>query len=172
MQDFAGDAAGPRAAEEQAGVADFLRFDITAQRGAFGNDIENFGEAGNAARGQSVDGTRGYCVDADIHRAEIRGEIAHAGFQRGLGGAHHVVIRHDFFRAVIRQREDGAPAPPHERIRLSGQGNQRVRADIVRNPETVAAGQVKIFLQFVLDGIGDGMHDKIQMMHHDAQLFK
>ena len=34
----------------------------------------------------------------------------HAGFQRRLGHAHHVVVRHDLLRAVIAQRQDRAAA--------------------------------------------------------------
>jgi hypothetical protein len=40
--------------------------------------------------------------------AEIGGQIAHAGFERGLGDAHHVVVRHPLLGAVIGQREHRA----------------------------------------------------------------
>ena len=37
--------------------------------------------------------------------AEIGGEIAHRGLQRGLGDAHDVVMRHPLLGAVIGQRQ-------------------------------------------------------------------
>ena len=35
--------------------------------------------------------------------AQILGQIHHAGFERGLGNTHDVVMRHDLFGAVIGQ---------------------------------------------------------------------
>ena len=41
-------------------------------------------------------------------RAEVGREIAHAGLERGLGHAHHIVMRHDPLGAVIGEGEQAA----------------------------------------------------------------
>ena len=55
---------------------------------------------------ERVDRSGADAVDADLLRAEIVGEVARAGFERGLGHAHDVVMRHHLFRAVISEGEE------------------------------------------------------------------
>ena len=75
-------------------------------------------EPADSARGQRLHRAGGNAVHADFFRAEIVGKITRAGFETGLGHAHHVVMRHDFFRAVIGHRDDAA-AVGHQRRRFA-----------------------------------------------------
>ena len=48
-------------------------------------------------------------VDADVVLAEIGGEVADGGFERRLGDAHDVVVRHHARGAAIGQRDHAPP---------------------------------------------------------------
>ncbi|NDG05559.1 MAG: hypothetical protein EB121_09505 [Alphaproteobacteria bacterium] len=50
----------------------------------------------------------GNSIHADVARAKVSRQILHAGFKRGFGNAHHVIMRHDFFSAVVSQRNHTA----------------------------------------------------------------
>ncbi len=83
--------------------------------------------------------------------AKIVGQIAGAGFQRGLGHAHDVVVRHDFLRAVVGHG-DNAAAFGHERRGFAGQGDQGIGADVVRDAEGFAGGVEKCRLRALRAG--------------------
>ena len=57
----------------------------------------NFIETADAARGQRVDRAGTDAIDPDFFGAKIVGQIARAGFERGLSHAHDIVMRHNFF---------------------------------------------------------------------------
>ena len=56
---------------------------------------------------------RSYYVDADALLAEVHGEVAHRGFQRGLGHAHDVVVGDDLLRTVVGHGDDLAVLGEH-----------------------------------------------------------
>ena len=70
--------------------------------------LEHAGEAGDAAGGQRINRPSADAVHADFLFAQITGQITRAGFQRRLGHAHHVVVRHHAFGAEIAHRHDAA----------------------------------------------------------------
>ena len=47
-------------------------------------------------------------IDPDAVFAKIFGEVFHRCLKPGFGDAHHVVMRHDFFGAVIGQRQQAS----------------------------------------------------------------
>src|SRR5581483_7622584 len=101
VDDFSGDAGAHVGGEEDGGAGDLVDFHVSLERGALGVRLQHVHEAGDAARGQGFHRAGGDGVDAYVVLAEIGGEIADGGFQRGLGHAHDVVARDDFFGAVV-----------------------------------------------------------------------
>ena len=100
-------------------------------------------------------------VDPDRALAEISGEIAHARFERGLGHAHHVVMRHHLLGAVIGQRQQRA-AVLHQRLGALGQRGEGVAGDQQRLGEIVL-GRVDIApVELLLVGKGDGVDQEIE----------
>src|SRR3712207_8437038 len=74
VEDFAGDAGGERAEEEEGGVADLARLDVAAQGGALGVVAQHHAQVADAARGERVDRAGADGVDADVLPAEVGGE--------------------------------------------------------------------------------------------------
>src|SRR5690606_8916176 len=99
--DLAGDARREVRTQEGGGVADILDGDRAADRGIGLDVAQDLAEAADAGRGQGLDRAGGDRVDADAFRAEVEREVAHAGFQRRLGHAHHVVAGQGAYRAQI-----------------------------------------------------------------------
>ena len=93
--------------------------------------------------------------------AEIGGEIAHAGFQRRLGHAHHVVVRHHPLGAEIGERQQAA-AVRHQVPRALRHRGEGVAGDVQRLQEVVARGVDVLALQLLLVGEGDGMDHEIE----------
>ena len=140
-QHFAGDAAARVAQQERRRVADFGRFDRAAQRRLLAHHAEDRREAADAGGRQRLHRPGGDRVDANVLGTEIRGEIAHRRFERGLRDAHHVVVREHAIAAEERQRQHAAAAARrHQRLRAARQRDQRVGADVERLLESVARG--------------------------------
>jgi hypothetical protein len=93
--------------------------------------------------------------------AEIGGKITHARFQRGLGHAHDIVVRHDALGAEISQRHHGA-AMLHQVRGALCHGRERVAGDGERAAEIGATGIDVAALQLVAVGEGDGVYEKIE----------
>ena len=89
--------------------------------------------------------------------AEIGREIAHRGFQRGLGDAHDVVMRHPLLGAVIGQRQHRA-AIGHQLLGALRDRGERVAADQHGLGEIVCGGVDVAAVELVLVGEGDGVH--------------
>src|ERR1039457_3287070 len=125
---LAGDARRAVAGEKNAGRAEYFGHEIAAQRRTRFIHLEHFTKTADAARGERVDRAGADAVHTDFFRAEIIREVARAGFERGLGHAHDVVMRHDFFRAEITHAHDAA-AIGHQRFGGAGQRHARIRAE-------------------------------------------
>ena len=95
-------------------------------------------------------------------RAEIVGQILHDAVERRLADAHHVVARHGLLAAEVRQRDDRALVDENV-LRGVADGDQAVGADFHRQVEAVAAGLDRVDLQIVELGVGDGMHEEVDL---------
>src|ERR1019366_3867525 len=98
---LARDAGARIGGEEHAGAAHLADFHIALQRRALGVRTQHVSQAGDAARGQRLDRTRRDRIDPDLPPAQILRQIPDRAFERGLGHAHDVIVRHNFFRAVV-----------------------------------------------------------------------
>jgi hypothetical protein len=154
--DFAGDAAGEVAREEDGGVAYFELVDVAVEGGALFDGFEDFGEVANAAGGEGLDGAGGDGVDADVFAAERGGEVADGGFECGFGDTHDVVVGEDLGGAVVGEGEDTA-AFSHERYGGSADGDKRVDTDVVGDAEVFTGGEEEV----VFDGVGGGEGDRV-----------
>jgi hypothetical protein len=105
MHDLAGDAAGPVGQQEDASLADFLDTDRAPERRIVLVPFQDIAEIADAGGRQRLDRPGRNGVDANLARTKIYRQRPHAGFQRGLGDTHDVVMRHDLFGAVIGQRQ-------------------------------------------------------------------
>src|SRR5579864_2576999 len=101
INDLSGDGGGPVAGKKGAGGAEFVGEYIAFQGRVGFIMLEHFGKAADAAGGEGIHWAGADAIDADFFRAEIVRQITRAGFQRSFGDAHYVVVRHDFFRAVV-----------------------------------------------------------------------
>src|SRR6266568_7774714 len=128
VMDLAGDPAREVGEEVDRGVANLLDGDAAPERRIVLVPLENVAEVADACRCERLDRPRGDGIDTDVLRAEISGEVAHRGFERGLGDAHHVVVRHPFLGAVIGEREQCA-APRHQLLGALSDGGERIAAD-------------------------------------------
>src|SRR3712207_9473820 len=75
VEDFAGDAGGERAEEEERGVADLARLDVAAQRRALCVVAQHDVHVADAARGERVQGAGADGVDAYVPGAEDRKSV-------------------------------------------------------------------------------------------------
>src|SRR5690606_20410946 len=104
VQDLARHTGAQVAAQEHRGPGDVLLRDVAAQRRLLRHEAEDVLEAAHRRGGERLHGARADGVDADALRPEVRGEVAYARLEGGLGYPHHVVAGHDLLRAVVRQR--------------------------------------------------------------------
>ena len=93
--------------------------------------------------------------------AEIGGQIAHRGFEGGLGNAHHIVMRHPFLGAVIGEGQHRA-AVSHQLLGALGDGGEGIAGDEQRLREIFRRGIDIAAGQFVLVGKGDAVDDEVQ----------
>src|SRR6266446_1203961 len=158
---FAGDA-GTCIGKQEGGSSAYLgRVDIALQGCAIGMRLEHIAQPCDGTRGKRLDGPRGNGIDANALRPQVVCQIAHARFQCRLGHAHHVVFRHDFFCAVIRQRDDSA-ACRHQRSGRARHGDERIYADVVRDAKSFARGVEELALQFLRGRESHAVHDAVQ----------
>ena len=94
--------------------------------------------------------------------AEIGRQISHRRFERGFRYAHHVVIHHDLFRAVIAHRDDAA-AVVHQRRAAKASCGQRKCADFHRRQKSVARCCQKFAFESFTRRKGDRMNQKIEL---------
>ena len=128
--------------------------------------FDHFIETADAARGQRVDRTGADAIDADFFWAEIVRQVARAGFERGLGHAHDVVMRHDFFRAIIAHGDDAA-AVSHQRRGGARECDERIGAHVVGNAERLTAGVHKFPFE---RGLGRERH-RVEEQMQPAEFF-
>ncbi len=95
-------------------------------------------------------------------RAEVDGQIVHAGFERRLGDAHDVVVRHHLLGAVIGQRQHRA-AIGHQLLGALGDRGERIDRDVHRLGEVVARRVDVAAGQLVLVGEADGVDDEVDL---------
>jgi hypothetical protein len=113
-------------------------------------------------RSQRLDRARRDAVDAHAAPAQVLGQEAHAGFQRGLGQTHGVVVGHHPHRAQVGQRQQGGAAAQTGQGRL-GEGGEAVGGDVVGDAEVLAAQAVEEVAGDRLAGCeGDGMHEAVE----------
>ena len=129
-------------------------------------DVAEIADAGGRERLDRAGRDR---VDADVLLAQVLGEIAHARFERRLGHAHDVVVRHHLFRAVIGQRQQAA-AVRHQLLGALGHGGERVAGDVHGHREIVGRGVDVAPLELLLVGEGDGVDDEIEVAPDRAEL--
>jgi hypothetical protein len=84
-------------------------------------------------------------------------QVAHAGFQRGLGQAHGVVGRHRAHRAQVRQRQQRRVGPHRGQAGL-GHGREAVGGDVVGDAEALARQAVQ---ELAGDGLARGEADRV-----------
>src|SRR5439155_1901514 len=102
VNDLACDCRGSVTRQENSGGAQLGRIATAFQRCALLIMLQHGREAADAAGGKRLNGSGRNAVHPDFLWAEIVGKITRTGFQTCLGHAHHVVVRHNLFRAVIR----------------------------------------------------------------------
>uniref|UniRef100_A0A182MQ53 Uncharacterized protein n=1 Tax=Anopheles culicifacies TaxID=139723 RepID=A0A182MQ53_9DIPT len=134
---------------ERGDVADVIDGDVAAQRRLGLDELQDGREVLDAAGGQRLDRAGRDAVGADAARAQRGGQVAHAGFERGLGQAHGVVVGHHAFGAQVGQRQHRAVAAFHQRQRGLGHGGETVGRDVVGDAEAFAR-------QAVQEVAGDG----------------
>ena len=143
------------------GAADILDGQRAAQGRMGALEIIHGARVADAGARQRANRAGGNGVDANIARAEVGGQIAHARFQRRLGEAHDVVIGHDARRAAIGQRQQRAAAVHHRGGALGDLGEGEAGDDHGAR-EILARGHVDVAaLQFVLVGEADRVNDEI-----------
>ena len=160
VQDLPGDAARHGRQHERRRLADFFNRDGAAQRRVIFVPLQDIAEVADAGRGQRLDRASGDGVDADLLLAKVGGQIAHAGFQRGFGDAHDVVMGHPFFGAIIGQRQQRS-AVAHQLLGALGDSREGIAGDQQRFGEIGLARLDIASGQLVLVGEGDAMDDEI-----------
>ena len=141
-------------------TADMVSSTISAQRRGL-VPFEHHAGIADRGTGQGAHRPGRDRVNADSVAAEIGGEIAHAGFQRRLGHAHHIVVGHHALGAEIGQRHHGAALLHQVRRALRHRG-EGIAGDVEGAAEIGAAGIDIAALQFVAVGEGDGMDEKVE----------
>src|SRR5271168_3118622 len=117
-------------------------------------------KTGDAAGGEGVDRAGADAVDANFLWAEVVGKITATGLEGGFGDAHDVVMRDDFFRAVISHGDDAA-AVGHERGCRAGKSDEGISADVVSHAKGFAGGVHKLALERFLGGKSDGVEEQM-----------
>ena len=118
---------------------------------------------GDTGGRQRLDGPGGNAVHANVVRPQVGREEAHVRLEAGLGESHDVVARDRLHGAEIGQREDGAGAARHERLRGAGQRREAVARDIVRDPERLARRALD-------EAAGQRFARRVRdRMHHDVE---
>ena len=166
-----GDRRGAVAGEESAGRAEFLRQHVALERRVRFVMLQHVGETGDAARGQRVHRAGADAVHADFFRTQIVGEIARAGFERRLGHAHDVVMRHDFFR----RRNNSWPRCCRLRssaARRRAPARPANRRYIMRDAERFPAGVHEFAFQRVLRRKRDGVQQQMQLAEFLADVLE
>ena len=154
-----------RVVREQVGGrrADVVGVDVAVQRRALLDDRLHRREAGDRARRERAHRAGGDRVDADVLLAEVPGEVAHGRVERRLRDAHHVVVRHRALAAEVRHRHDRAAAARlHQRLRRARARDERVRADVERQPEAVARRVGEAALEILGRGERDRVHEQVE----------
>src|SRR5438094_2651875 len=120
-------------------------------------------EACDRAGGQRPDRPGRDGVDADVLLAQVPREVLHRGVERGLGDAHHVVVRHRALAAEVRHRQDRAAAARlHQRLGQARAGDEGVSRDVERQPETVARRVGEAALKILGGGERDRVHEQVE----------
>ena len=160
MVHLTGDTARQRTQQVQARPPDLLQQQRAPQGRRRPGIVVDRAGVGDGTAGQGPHRTGGQRIDANAVRAEVGGEIPHAGFERGFGHTHHVVVRHDPFGTEIGQGQQAA-AVRHDGGGSAGQIGERVAADPHGPEEVVERGIDVPALQLLLVGKGDGVDDEI-----------
>ena len=133
--------------------------------------LQHLAKSADAARGQCLHRACGNAVHPDFFRPKIVSEIARACFETGFRNTHDVVVRHNFFRAVIGHGHN-APAICHHRRNFACQRDQRIGADVVGNAECFPRGAYEISFERFLRREGDRVKKKIDLIRFAADFFE
>ncbi len=99
----------------------------------------------------------------DVLLAQIPGEVANGGVERGLGDAHDVVVRHRALATEVGHREDRpTSARFHERLCRPRAGDERVRADVDGEPEAVSRRVGEAPFEVLRRGERDGVDEDVE----------
>ena len=94
---------------------------------------------------------------------EVPGEVADGRVERRLRDAHHVVVRHGALAAEVGHRQDRAAAARlHQRLRGPGARDERVGADVERQPEAVARRVGEAALEILGGRERDGVDEQVE----------
>ncbi|SOZ98030.1 ABC transporter, periplasmic substrate-binding protein (fragment) [Cupriavidus taiwanensis] len=135
-------AAGQVRQQECGDVADLFDGDIAAQRRGLLEMAEQLAETLDAGSGQGLDRAGRDAVGTDAARADRRGQVAHAGFERGLGQAHGVVVGNHALGAEVSQRQQRGLVRQQRQGGL-GQCREAVRGNVVGDAEAFARQAVE-----------------------------
>ena len=136
---------------------------VAVQRRALLDDRLHRREAGDRARGERAHRPGRDRVHADVLLPEVPGEVAHGRVERRLRDAHHVVVRHGPLAAEVGHRHDRAAAARlHERLGRARAGDERVGADVEREPEAVARRVGEAALEILGRREGDRVHEQVE----------
>src|SRR5690606_26336165 len=173
VRDLASDAGRQVRQQERGGIAHVFNGDGAAQWCSGFHKLENKLEVFDAGRGKCFDGAGRDTVGANPQGAQVGGQITHAGFQRGLGQAHGVVVRHHALRAQVGKRQHRTITPFQHGKGGFGQGGEAVGGDVVGDPEVFTRQPVK---QFAGNGFAgcetDGVHQPVKAVPLFAQLLE
>ena len=143
VRDLAGDRAREIGQQERRDVADLVGRDVAAQRRVRFDEMLDLREAADAGRRERLDRPGRNAVDADALGTEAGREVADVRFEARLGETHHVVVRQRAQRAEVRERQQRAVSPLHQRPRALGERREAVRAHVVRHRERRARHAVQ-----------------------------
>ena len=162
MQVFAR-GAGPQVRQQvQRSLANFFLIDIAAQGRVQLVPLHDVAEIADPRCRQGLDRPGGNCIDPDAVLAQILGHVLYRRLQCCLGNSHHIVMRHDLFRAVIGQRQKAAAFGHHRRSPATHAG-KRINRDIHRHGKIGLGGVHIPAPQLCLVGKADRMDQKVDL---------
>ena len=163
MMDLARHSARQVGQQVQPGPADVLDRHVAAKRRIIFVPLHDVAEVADAAGGQGLDRPGGDGVYANAFGPEVHRQIFDRGFERGLGDAHHVVMRDHLLGAVIGQGEHRS-AGLHHRACALGDRDEAVDRDVHGHQEIVDAGVDELSAKLILVRIADRVDDEVHRL--------
>jgi hypothetical protein len=104
-------------------------------------------------------------IDADAERPEFERELPHDLLERGLGGAHDVVIRNRTLGREVGQGDHARVPALHERRRVAGERQQGEGAGLEGDAEALAIGGAEVALEVFAPGVRDAVGERVEPAH-------